>query len=204
MTTATTDSHVPTVKAGLHEQLLALLRHSFQPLYAILDAARDLKVLVALLHSGADYQSLYEGPKGDSLAQVAPYLVRLPADSPLLDILVREGWGQSWGVYLTSASEFGEVRKHLRHFLEVQLPNGNGAYFRFYDPRVLRVYLPTCRPEETYYFFGPIKDYLVEDEKPGHLLRFVNTSQGSQKVLIALQDRSMQDGGNLPSRPAKS
>ncbi len=28
--------------------------------------------------------------------------------------------------------------------------------FRYYDPRVLRVYLPTCSPAEFARFFGPI------------------------------------------------
>src|SRR5262245_17895263 len=69
------------------------LRAQPRSLYAILDAARDPKVLELLRASGEKYQSLYEGPEGEELAAFAPYLVELPPASPLLDRLVSEGWG---------------------------------------------------------------------------------------------------------------
>jgi hypothetical protein len=168
------------------ERLLFLLRRDFQPLYAVLDAARDVKIFALLLQSNEEYQSLYEGPQGAKLAQVAPYLVRLKKDSLLLEKLVRDGWGESWGVYLTCASEFNEVRRHLRHFLEVMLPEGKQAYFRYYDPRVLRVYLPTCTFEETDNFFGPIQNYSMEDEDPESLLQFSNRGRGALKTAVKL------------------
>jgi hypothetical protein len=186
----TAEIAVPIVPETPQDRLLALLRNEFQPLYAILDAARDIRVLALLLHHKQEQiQSLYEGEQGATLAQVAPYLVRLPKESPLLETMVTEGWGKSWGVYLTSAAPFEQVRHHLRHFLQVKLPDGEQVYFRFYDPRVMRMFLPTCTPEDTTQFFGPILNYLVEDETPEQLLRFVNTGQGSQKMLIALGDQ---------------
>ena len=45
-------------------------------------------------------------------------------------------------------------------------------YFRYYDPRVLRVYLPTCNARELQTVFGPVLRYLVEDEKPTGLWTF--------------------------------
>lgn len=167
-------------------RLLALLRNEYQPLYAILDAARDTRVLALLMQSQDEHQSLYEGVQGDSLMQVAPYLVRLDKDSLLLASLIFEGWGHSWGVFLTFVGEFQMLRRHLRQFLEVQLPDGKQVYFRFYDPRVLRVFLPTCTPDETNQFFGPIKHYLLEDEQPEKLLQFANTGHGADKKPISL------------------
>jgi hypothetical protein len=181
-----------------HDTLLALLRDEFQPLFAILDAARDIRILALLLHHKEQCESLYEGEQGATLAQVAPYLVRLAKESPLLKALVKEGWGKSWGVYLTCPNDFQEVRRHLRHFLQVKLPSGEQVYFRFYDPRVMRVFLPTCTPEDATQFFGPIQNYLVEDETPEQLLRFVNTGQGSQKMLIALAEREPQPKALTP------
>jgi len=181
--TAAVDRLAPD--ATPQERLLYLLRSDFQPLYAVLDAARDIKILALLLKSNEEYQSLYEGPQGAKLAQVAPYLVRLKKDSILLEKLVRDGWGESWGVYLTCASEFNEVRRHLRHFLEVMLPEGEQVYFRYYDPRVLRVYLPTCTFEETDSFFGPIQNYLMEDEDHS-LLQFANRGRGAVKTAVKL------------------
>jgi pSer/pThr/pTyr-binding forkhead associated (FHA) protein len=169
-----------------HERALFLLCRDFQPLYAVLDAARDVKIFALLLQSNEEYQSLYEGSKGAKLTLVAPYLVRLKRDSLLLEKLVREGWGESWGVYLTCGSEFQQVRRHLRHFLEVTLPERKQVYFRYYDPRVLRLYLPTCTFEETDYFFGPIQSYLMEDEDPDTLLQFSNRGHGAVKTVVKL------------------
>lgn len=168
------------------QRLLGLLRNDFQPLYAILDSARDIKILALLMHTKEEYESLYEGVEGAKLAQVAPYLVRLKPDSALLEKLVAEGWGKSWGVYLICDLGFRELRHHLRHFLQVQLPSGEQVYFRYYDPRVLRVFLPTCTAAETNEFFGPIKYYLVEDEKPETLLRFVNGGAGADSKVVDL------------------
>jgi hypothetical protein len=125
-----------------------------------------------LLTSAEEHQSLYEGPKGDDLAPFAPYLVRLPPRSQLLDALVRQAWGHSWGVYLTCDRPFKEVRKHFRHFLFVRTPDDRDLYFRFYDPRVLRVFLPTCTPNELREFFGPVDRFLLEADNPDRLLTF--------------------------------
>ena len=186
--------------AGPQGRLLSFLRHNFQPLFAILDAARDRYALALLLQSQAQYQSLYEGTKGLSLSDVAPYLVQLPKDSALLRILVREGWGLSWGVYLKCAAEFQEVRRHLRHFLEVRQPNGEQVYFRFYDPRVLRMYLPTLGPNEAGPFLGPIHCYLMEDQEPNTLLQFVSTGQGVAKASIQLS-AAQQPAQSRPTTP---
>jgi hypothetical protein len=182
--------------ATSHDRLLYMFRHNSQPLYAILDAARDIEIFALLLNCKDEHQSLYEGQQGAKLTQVAPYLVRLKPDSLLLETLVRKGWGQSWGVYLTCPREFQEVRKHFRHFLEVQLPDGKQVYFRFYDPRVLRVFLPTCTPEDTTQIFGPVQNYLLEDEEPQNLLSLTNTPRGTEKKVIVLVDHDKPRPGS--------
>jgi hypothetical protein len=178
----------PNPVAVPQERLLSLLCCDFQPLFAVLDAARDPKILALLMRFQEEYTSLYEGAVGAKLVEFAPYLVRLEQDSPLLEVLVNEGWGNSWGVYLTSASDIMQVRHHLRHFLEVGLPNQEQVYFRFYDPRVLRVFVPTCTSEEAKEFFGPIQNYLAEDEGSGTLLQFMNSIWGSETRRISLFD----------------
>jgi len=176
----------PAVPVTPQERLLPILRRDLQPLYAILDAARDIRVLALLINHKPECQSLYEGIGGAQLAHVAPYLVRLPPDSSMLEVLLAEGWGKSWGVYLTSTADFHEVRRHLRHFLKVRLPDGEQVYFRFYDPRVLRIYLPTCLPEEATQFLGPIKRYVMEGEEPDQLWEFTTRGRGAEKRVLAL------------------
>jgi len=46
--------------------------------------------------------------------------------------------------------------------------------FRYYDPRVLRAYLPTCSPAELNTFFGPVTAFITEGENPGEILEFRN------------------------------
>jgi len=180
------------VERGLDEAALAgrslvnVLREEFQPLYAILDAALDNTIPAMLRSSGAEYQSLYEGARGEELAEVAPHLVRLPADSLLLKILESEGYAKNWAVFLTCDQPLKELRRHLRRFLTVKLPDGKKAFFRFYDPRVLRVFLPTCDERDAVDFFGPVNNYLMEDEEPNKFLRFWLEKQGVAKAELTL------------------
>src|SRR5262249_38605915 len=117
----------PAAGGGWQDRLSQVLSQA-QPLFALLDAARDARGLEVLRESGAEYQSLYEGPDGELLADFAPYLVRLQPDDggaappPFLARLAEVGWGKCWGVYVTSRQPFKEVRKHFRRFLLVRTP----------------------------------------------------------------------------------
>ena len=150
-----------SVPSAVKPTVLDYLRSVHDPLFAVIDAAREQYALDLLRQSKEEYKSLYEGAD-DEIADWGPWLVRLPPTSPLLKSLVAEGWGQSWGIYLTCDRPFAEVRKHLRRFLTVKLPDGDQVLFRFYDPRVIRVFLTSCTPEETTEFFGPISEFLLE------------------------------------------
>jgi hypothetical protein len=191
----------PAAATTPQDRLLPLLRRDLQPLFVILDAARDIRILALLLHHKEECQSLYEGPEGAKLAQVAPYLVRLAPDSQLLDPIVKEGWGKSWGVFLTCASDFQDLRRHLRHFLHVKLPDGEQVYFRFYDPRVMRVFLPTCVAEETNQFFGPIKRYVMEGEETNQLWEFTTTGRGAERRVLSLTQPTAQESKTTNSTP---
>jgi hypothetical protein len=153
-----------------------------QPLFAVLDAARDEQVLELLRSSGEEFQSLYEGAPAEELETAAPYLVRLPSGSKLLQALATQGWGRSWGVFLTSPQPFKDVRKHLRRFLKVE-SEGEEYLFRFYDPRVLRVFLPVCDAQETSQFFGPVERFLMEAKDPALLIGYAATPQGAREQL---------------------
>jgi hypothetical protein len=167
-------------------RLQDLLAKDFQPLYTLLDAAREPSVLKVILESKEEYQSLYEGALGSQLAHFAPYLVRVPQKSALLDTLVRQAWSKSWGVFLTCDIPLKDLRTHCRHFLNVKLPDGQQVYFRYYDPRVLRLFLPTCLPEETAQFFGPVKQFLIEAEDPKLALHFTRGPKGPDKKELHL------------------
>lgn len=135
-------------------------------------------------------QSLFHGHSALEYENFAPYLLRVPPGSELLEILVAEGWGKSWGIYLTCARPFVEVRKHLRQFLMVEMPDGGQNYFRFYDPRVLRAFLPVCTRAEVENFFGPVECYFVEDEEGERGCRFTSGAERVRREDVALLSRA--------------
>jgi hypothetical protein len=141
-------------------------------LYALLDAAREPMILELLEETELDYESLYEGEAGEEIAEFGPWLVRFPPGEELLATVARDGWGHSWGTFLVCEKDLDEVRRHLRKFLLIKLPDGRQVYFRFYDPRVLRTYLPTCTGPELETFFGPIRRMILESPDPGEALEF--------------------------------
>jgi hypothetical protein len=164
--------HQPTpAEAPVREKALAELRRE-ETLYAVLDAARDERILELLTRSVEESQSLYEGVQGEALAEVAPYLVRLAPRERLVERLVMEGWGQGWGIYLAWSGSLKDLRRHLRRFLMVMDDEtARRMYFRFYDPTVLRDFLPTCSALQTAEVFGDIERFLVEGAQ-GEVLRF--------------------------------
>jgi hypothetical protein len=140
--------------------------------YAILDGA-SVPGLVERLHGGTtDYACLYRGELEPDIAEVAPYLCRLERDGPFTDWLLADGWGNHWGVFALSRAGLAGLRRHLRQFLLVRGPDGRQLYFRYYDPRVLRAYLPTCNGEELETVFGPIDEFLFEGKPASELMRF--------------------------------
>jgi hypothetical protein len=171
------------------QRLFEILASTSKPLYAVLDAARDLAALNWSKESGEEYQSLYDGESARDLEMFAPYLVRFSRPTPLLRKLIASAWGRSWGIYLTSAASFPDLRKHFRHFLMAETEGARIVYFRYYDPRVLRQYLPTCTPQEVRQFFGPIESLLVEDEDPIRLHRFRSGAKGLER-----EDMSLESG----------
>jgi hypothetical protein len=142
-----------------------------QPLFALVDAARSDRAIDLVRRSGERYQSLYEGTQGRKLDKWAPHLVELSQDSPLLLWLLHEGWGKSWGVYLAYDGSFFSLRRHFRRFLMVQGEGGQPFYFRFYDPRVLRLFLARCSDETAQQFFESVDEFFLEGDDPTILLR---------------------------------
>ena len=140
-------------------------------LYAVLDGARNANIYPAIQKSSFQFECLYRGELDPDLAEAAPYLLRLEREMPFTHWLVAEGWGKSWGTFLIAAASLRELRQHLRKLLMVYGPHGKPLYFRYYDPRVLRAYLPTCTAGELREVMGPIGRLLAEGEE-GQVLSF--------------------------------
>jgi hypothetical protein len=156
-----------------------------QPLYAVLDGARDPRVRRWVFDTRAPAWCLYRGAIPPALEDAAPWLLRLVPGHPYVDDFFGRLWGQSWGILLTSAAPSRELRRHLRRFLRVRTEEGRILAFRYYDPRVLRVYLPTCTPSESASFFGPITSLVAEAEDASvHVFRPASAVPGARSTKL--------------------
>jgi hypothetical protein len=155
--------------------------------YAIVDAARAGRVLRLLKSTNLEHRILYEGQVDPLIAEVAPYLVRLPRGSQEARRLVDAAWGNAWGVFLSSKADLEPLRRHLRNFLTVQTEKKKKFLFRFYDPRVLRPYLPSCTELELQTFFGPIDQYVIEAEDPDQAIRHARREKAFETRAVTLR-----------------
>ncbi|HEY6330931.1 MAG TPA: DUF4123 domain-containing protein [Blastocatellia bacterium] len=140
--------------------------------FAVLDGASASGLLDKLYGLQPEFECLYRGEIEPDIAYVAPYLVRLDADSEFARWTISQGWGRHWGIFVTSSEDFRALRRHLRMFLVVYDADGRPLRFRYYDPRVLRTYLPTCTTGELSTIFGPVSSYIAEATDPHTMLRF--------------------------------
>lgn len=138
----------------------------------LLDGARVAGLPGILADLGVEARCLYNGPSADELADVAPYLASTAPGAEFNRWFFQTGWGQSAGVMVVSEADLETLRNHFRHFLMVLDEAGKAMYFRFYDPRVLRIFLPTCDAEQLRTFFGPVTGFLCEGDDAAEGLRF--------------------------------
>lgn len=141
-------------------------------IWMILDGARDRRVYSSLLSSYLEYSCLYTGDLAPALEVAAPHLVQLEYQDKYTRRILEGAWGNSWGVLLKCDASLAELRRHLRHFLIAQDHQSRRLVFRYYDPRVLRVYLPTCFGDELRTLFGGIQFFWTEGQSRGEMLEF--------------------------------
>ena len=174
---------------GQREQILQALwpegAKSKLSVWGILDCARDPKIYLALLESKLEFRCLYSGKLPRELELVAPQLVEISPTSRLTAHWLDEGWGQAWGVFMR-IEDPSNLRHHLRKMLTVLSEDGQRLLFRYYDPRVLRAYLPTCHQDELLQVFGPIDSYLTEGATTDELLEFSVKDTGLHRQALAL------------------
>ena len=148
--------------------------------YAVLDGASIEQLPQLLWEHEPENICLYRGELEPDMASVAPYLVKLEYEHPFTKLICEKGWGNHWGIFAITPAEVNirDMRKHFRRFLMVYSPENKLIFFRYYDPRVLRIYLPTCNSEEIKIVFGSVGNYIMEDEDSSVLLIF--TSDGEK------------------------
>jgi hypothetical protein len=154
----------------------------------LIDAAHDPDIsrhLAEDLRAGSAV-SLYEGAGAEELADVAPYLVSLGTDERMFAWIWERGWGRNWGVFLWSAAPLLALRQHFRRLTRVRTEDGRTFLFRFYDPRVLSVFLPSCDAAQADEMFGPVECFYAEAEEGTELNAFARADGRVVKTSLRL------------------
>ena len=138
------------VQQGTPEQLSQFAAAGY--LFAVLDATGHPGVPEKAGQLGELAVSLFQGVEEEKHWDVAPYLFHVNQET--LRWIQETLWNEPWGVFVMSRSNLEDLRQHFRRFLLVELPDGERWYFRYYDPRILKVYLPACDEKELRQVFG--------------------------------------------------
>jgi hypothetical protein len=173
-----------------HAAVVAAIR-SLAPasgrLFGVIDGARCIDLAYeAKLRFGKEIRKLFLPEVQTQLWHVAPYLVPIDPASEYVDSWAKR-WGTAAGVLLTSMGEEEALAAHLRKIFVVEDEEKQEYFFRFYDPRVLRTFLPTCSAEQLEEFFGPIANVILESDRGDVLIQ----SRGERG---ALASRSVAPG----------
>jgi len=184
----------PTLQ-GIYRTLWPEGLPGYTKVFTIADGAQDKRLYGAVDASRQDRCCLYSVERrwgGQDLPwqllMTGPYLVELDPEEEFTRYLLRNGWGHHWGIFFRSDTGMQKVRRHFRDLLAVRDEKGRRLMFRYYDPRVLRAYLPTCLPGELRQFFGPVDVYIVPDEDPATAIVFRSDDGRLVKDLVMLRE----------------
>ena len=133
--------------------------------YVVLDGAAVDGLPMKLFEMRPLHYCLFRGELAPDMAEVAPYVIQLIQNTPFTDWVLSEMFGKNWGIFAHSLHSIKEMRRHFRALVTVYDEEGKPMIFRFYDPRVLRKFLPTCNHDELGEFFGKVEAFFAEDEK---------------------------------------
>jgi hypothetical protein len=163
--------------------------------FTIVDGAQDKRLYGAVDASRQDRCCLYSVERGWhgrdlpwQLLMTGPYLVELDPEEDFTRYLLRNGWDRHWGIFLRSDASIQTLRRHFRELLTVRDPKGRTLMFRYYDPRVLRAYLPTCLPGELRQVFGPVDVFIVPGDGPETAIEFRVDDGRLSKDLVVLHE----------------
>ena len=185
-TTPTLSAGAPPAAPGSLLSALTSTVHqdSARRLYAVVDGAQAFDLAFAARLMGHDLYTVFSGSLGRTVAQVGPCLVVLHEPSAFLAKWV-DSMGRHAGVLLEGPPDLELLHAHLRSIFVATDESGQEYFFRFYNPRVFRVFLPTCREDELREFFGPVSRWIVETEDGSGLATYALTDAGLVSAAIA-------------------
>ena len=144
------------------EKLKNYLLSDSTRLYCILDGASVPDLPMRLYQTDTPHYCLLGGDLKPDVLYTAPFLAALLPGSPFTEQVFKESPGKHWGIFAHCRRSMTEVRRHCRALLNVYDENGQPMLFRYYDPRVIRKFLPTCNAGELKTLFGELEAIFAE------------------------------------------
>jgi pSer/pThr/pTyr-binding forkhead associated (FHA) protein len=175
---------------GFAPRELKILKAMFdrrEPVYAILDATKDMLVRAFVEACGEPAMPLTEALI-QNRSGIGSYLLSVPPTSTkLLDVLVKDGWGKGWGVYCSSGAGMDSVASHLRNTINVYTSSGLPFQLKLQDPNLLRWFLPGLMPHEATAVMGPITRFVAESGGGREVASFTAGAHGLAVDLVKLE-----------------
>ncbi len=153
------------------EELEKILFGERTLVFVVLDGALIPDLQMKIYETRPPNYCLMRGELKPDMAEVAPYVVQLIAGAPFTDWVLGD-FGKNWGIFVQSLHSIKEMRRHFRALLTIYDETGKPMLFRFYDPRVIGKFLPTCSGDELKTFFGKVDKFFAEDEKTKKMTAF--------------------------------
>ncbi|KIQ37857.1 DUF4123 domain-containing protein [Pseudomonas viridiflava] len=125
--------------------------------YLVLDGGliNDLPQNLLRMEHFALCHPLYQSTAYEAIVECGPMLVEITTNETLQK-LFRDKWRSDSGIWLESNSSHIELIEHLRSLVHVKLESGMTALFRYYDPRITRLWLTAMDTVQRDYLLGPI------------------------------------------------
>lgn len=126
--------------------------------YLLLDGAQIDELMRTLyqLEPDPEFHRLYERTRYAELAEAGPALIATDHGS-LLSQHFKEHWAASAGVTLTSRAPKDELIQHLTSLVHASVSGGVSVLFRYYDPRILYLWLTDIDDDQRDTILGPVE-----------------------------------------------
>lgn len=152
-----------------HQVLDAIHAHlqTGSDLYMIIDAAQDSRIYPTIRAAKRTFSCLYDGwSTPEPLKSVAPYMLKVRKADEFTLWCLMEGFKKSWLLFFAAPEKtLDDMRLHFKRLSFVKSSQGKKMLFRYYDPRVLRTYIPTCTTEERQFIFKDIQSFWIAEER---------------------------------------
>ncbi|MCW8090317.1 DUF4123 domain-containing protein [Alteromonas sp. ASW11-130] len=138
--------------------------------YAVVDGAACPELRFKLYDWQPISSCLWSGDLEPDIEEVAPYMVKLEKGADITEWLIKEGWGNHWNIFVSSILNPKEFRKQIRKLQLARSPEGKTLFFRFYDPRVLEIFLPSSDAQQRVDVFMKIERFYFPSSEMNSLL----------------------------------